>query len=139
MLVGLLCLVITIILFGHLNTIQSFYLQLNNYLRVWGGKQLSILGEIHVNTKIQDKHGKISKTKIATFVVVEGQGPILFGCDNLSVFNLLPLSFLEINNNESDKFAAGLAKEFHDLFSEGLGCFKDYKVSIDIDSQVATT
>ena len=66
----------------------------------------------------------------------KGQVPILFGRDNLSVFNLLPLSFLEINNIESDKFAAGLAKEFHDLFSEGLGCFKGYKVSIDIDSQV---
>ena len=25
-------------------------------LRVWGGKQLSILGEIHVNTKLRDKH-----------------------------------------------------------------------------------
>ena len=80
MLVGLLCLVITIILFGRLNKTPSKAITSNSTIKSVGwnrGKQLSILGEIHVNTKLQDKHVKISKTKIATFVVVEGQGPIL--------------------------------------------------------------
>lgn len=105
-------------------------------LKVWGGKQLPILGEIKVPTKLCGTSGKTSTVKPATFVIVEGQGPILFGRDNLATFDLLPFSFLEINKNEIDELSSNLAKQFPDLFSEGLGCLKDQIISIDIDSQV---
>ena len=106
-------------------------------LRVWGGKQLSILGEINVNTKLcSNSSDSVFNSRIASFVVVEGRGPILFGRDNLSNFNLLPLSFSSINKNESDNFSSTLAKQFPVVFTEGLGCYKDYKVSVDVDPQV---
>lgn len=100
-------------------------------LRVWGGKQLSILGEIKVLTEICATK-VYSKPKLASFVVVEGHGPILFGRDNLANYNMLP-KFSNVNHAESDNFSNELAKQFQNLFSDGLGCYKDYLVSFDID------
>lgn len=105
-------------------------------LRVWGGSKLSILGEISVETKLCGKVGKTSTIKPATFIVVEGQGPTLFGRDNLAVFDLLPWSFLEINKNETDELSSLIACKFPNLFSNSLGCLKDQIVSIDIDPDV---
>ena len=98
---------------------------------VWVGKQLSILGEITVKTKLFGDSTKNSPTKTANLVVVEGQGPILFSRDNLSNFNLPLVSFSEINANGSNNFTTCLDGEFPDLFAEGLGCYSDYKVSFD--------
>ena len=92
------------------------------------------MGEIKISTELCDSSGKFSPSRLATFVVVEGKGPILFGRDNLAKFNMLPNLLSTVHQTTGDEFSKGLAIQFPELFSEGLGCYKDYLVSFEVDT-----
>ena len=69
----------------------------------------------------------------SSFVVVGGQGPTLFGRDNLSLFNTLPFSLSSVIIISDNALTLGLVDKFLDLFSEGLGYYCDYEATLDIN------
>lgn len=101
-------------------------------LRVYGGNPLPIVGEINVTAKY-----KSFKPTEITLVVVEDQGPLLMGRDLISKFQVLKTNndILTIKDNS---LAQEMQDKFPGLFSEGLGCFTGYKVSLDVDTSVPT-
>ena len=59
----------------------------------------------------------------------------LFGRDNLSLFKILPFYFCSINVIKDDAFTKGLADKLPNLFSDGLGCYRDYEATFDINTE----
>ena len=74
-------------------------------------------------------------SKLARFVVVEGQGPTFFSRDNLSLFLRCYHFFCSVNVIKDDAFTKCLANKFPDLFSDGPGCYRDYEATFDINTE----
>ena len=99
-------------------------------LKVYGGSPLPTLGEICVNMR----HIPTNKSQKVTLIVVDSLGPSLLGRDILRQFNLLNEQIQNISTDS--KLKNDLTQQFPELFSEGLGCYKGLKVSIDVDTSV---
>ena len=94
-------------------------------LRVYGGSPLRVSGEIEITAELEDSN----KSCQAKIVVVDGEGPCLLGRDLIHTLGLLG-NINKVSNTNT------LKKEFPELFSEGLGCFKDRKFAIEVDPTV---
>ena len=102
-------------------------------LRVYGGKQLSIAGEIRVQVEVPNVNN--SSSQACNIVVTNSEGPCLLGRDLVCALELGDLKLSEINTIESG-LQAGLASKFPSLFSEGLGCLRGREVQIEVDPAV---
>ncbi|XP_076052771.1 uncharacterized protein LOC143032187 [Oratosquilla oratoria] len=98
-------------------------------VNAYGGTPLKVLGDITVSAKLEDG-SSVDATKL---VVVEGKGPCLMGRVLMRRLGLL---------KEANKLSAGSAiatsmlHDFPELFSEGLGCYKERRFTIEVDQSV---
>ena len=92
-------------------------------LKAYGGFKLPVLGEIKVLVKTE----RSQKSAIAPIVVIEGDGPGLFGRD---LIQLLEVNLGEgICLNSITNFKTEMERKFPTLFSPGLGCYSGVKFS----------
>ena len=68
--------------------------------------------------------------KSTKFVVVDGKGPCLIGRILMRRLGLIE------DVNAVSATAISMQQEFPELFSEGLGCFKDRQFSLEVDPLV---
>ena len=85
-------------------------------LSVYGGSPLTILGSIHVEAKLLDSNS-LAK---ASIIIVEDEGPTLLG---RGLLKMLEVSNIDLNVNMTN--TPDVVSQFPDLFSPGLGCYKD--------------
>jgi hypothetical protein len=95
-------------------------------LRAYGGTQLEVLGEIEVEMHLKDYDCKLAK-----LVVIDGEGPCLLGRD---LFALFKITSLPIHHSTTD--SPNIVQQFRQLFSPGLGCYKDAEFSLSVDPSV---
>ena len=92
------------------HTTQPTRVQLHTY----SGETIPVVGKIEVDVQYQEQQAKLP------LIVLEGDGPSLFGRDWLSAFRL---DWKSINRVEREKLASVLNKH-QALFEEGLGTLK---------------
>ena len=95
-------------------------------LNAYGGIPLKLVGEIYVSIKLENG----SKINSARVVVVDGEGPCLLGRDLIKRLGL-------IDGVHSVSSANSIKQEFPELFSEGLGCYKDRQFTTEVDPSVS--
>ena len=98
-------------------------------VNAYGGTPLKVLGEINVSARLDDGHS-VKSTKV---VVVDGKGPCLIGRVLMRRLGLLE----DVKSLSADStIATSMKREFPDLFSEELGCYKGQKFAIEVDPSV---
>ena len=96
------------------------------FLNAYGGVPLKVIGEIQVSARL-DNGAAVSSTKV---VVVDDRGPCLIGRVLLRGLGLID------DVHSVSATSNSMSQEFPDLFSEGLGCYKDLQFAIEVDSTV---
>jgi hypothetical protein len=94
-------------------------------LRSYSGNKIIVVGEKLVNVSIGDQCAELP------LVVVEGEGPPLFGRTWLQQIRLPWEEMLNVNSVNSD--LDSLLTDFSELFRDELGCLKGYEAHIEID------
>ena len=95
-------------------------------VNAYGGTPLKVVGEIVVSASL-DGGSSVNSTKV---IIVDGKGPCLIGRVLMRRLGLIE----DVNAVSAN--ANSMEQEFPDLFSEGLGCFKDRQFSIEVDPSV---
>ena len=98
----------------------------NAVLKVYGGEKLKTCGEFRANVTASISSRESVNTDI---VVVEGEGPCLFGRDLLKLLNITPFSVFHMSNDS-------ISKNFPELFSPGLGCYNDASFKLIVDPNI---
>ena len=107
-------------------------------LCTYGGDSLSLRGE----TIVCVQYGSVAVN--LPLIVIEGEGPVLFGRDWLAYFRLdwselfrgAGVSRVSVSEGPpvtGDHEIDPLLSEFGEVFREELGCYRGAKVSIDVD------
>ena len=95
-------------------------------LRTYTGEYIPVVGEMI--TQVQ--YG--SQAKELGLIVVQGEGPSLFGCNWLEHFQLdwktIGLATLETSQARVDV----LLKKYKDVFAEGLGTMKHFQTTLKV-------
>ena len=96
-------------------------------VNTYGGMPLKVVGEMEVSASL-DNGSSVKSTKV---VIVDGKGPCLIGRVLMRRLGLID----DVKTVSSN--AISVEQEFPELFSEGLGCFKDRQFSIEVDPTVS--
>ena len=101
----------------------------NTVVKAYGGTPLKVVGEINVAARL-DSGSSVESTRV---VVVDGKGPCLMG--RVLMRRLGLLSDVQSLSTEPANVTS-ILKEYPDLFSEGLGCYKGHQFAIEVDPTV---
>ena len=101
----------------------------DNPLFVYGGSPISIVGVIRVAARLVNS----GKAVDADLVIVKQKGPTLLGRGLMKSLEISSINFSNVNKVNT---ISPLLKEFPDLFSQGLGCYKGETFSIEVDPTV---
>lgn len=101
----------------------------NAFLNAYGGTPLKVIGEMQVSAR-HDSGAAVNSAKV---VVVDDRGPCLIGRVLLKRLGLLKSLGLPVGVHKVSATSKSMSQEFPELFSEGLGCFKDREFAIEVD------
>ena len=71
----------------------------------------------------------------ADFVVVQGDGRMLLGCETVDILNLLHIGPFQVNNVDSGGLESCVREKYKALFT-GVGPLKGYELKLHIDESV---
>lgn len=100
----------------------------NLVLKVYTGAEIKPLGILQVPVKYE------SETKDIEFYVIVNGGPPLLGRNFLSVFNMQICKINYCDSVVSNDIIESLYIKYNSVFSDQLGCFNKYKVSLPLRS-----
>ena len=106
-------------------------------LCTYGGDRLTLRGETIVCVQYR------STAVNLPLIIVEGEGPLLFGRDWLYHFRLDWAALCRVSEAHKPPVTGNqsldpVLAEFPDVFRDELGCFKGKKVSIDVDPEAVS-
>ena len=92
----------------------------------YGGTPLKVVGEIDVSARLENG-SSVDSTKV---IIVDSRGPCVIGRVLMRQLGLIE------DVNTVSATAKSMEQEFPELFTEGLGCFKDREFKIEVDPNV---
>ena len=93
-------------------------------LTTYSGERIKVCGVVQVDVQYEEQCHEVP------LVVVDGEGPSLFGRDWLHVFKL---NWKRICHITQETLLKKLLEEYHEVFEEGLGTLVNFKAKIYVD------
>ena len=92
-------------------------------LRMYSKESLTVLGKLNAQVEYEEQ------TTTLPLLVVKGSGPLLLGCDWMSV---IQLNWARIHYTPSTGLHE-LLEQYDNVFRDGLGTFVGHKAAIEVD------